>query len=245
MTRAIDFAALNQGLTAALPSLLPQWLPEGCRQGREWVARNPRRHDRRAGSFSVNLATGRWADFATGDRGGDPVSLYAYLFTDGRQIEAARALACGEAHFAVSRCPAAKPAKPANLDDSGAAARSARAVAIYAAAAPIAGTVAERYLAGRGLVRIAAWESLRSATLAFRGHGAHPALIAPVRQPDGALAGIQRTYLTAEGQKLAGADSKRSLGIVRAGAIRLKLRAEMAHVRSLIRMLEEERQTEV
>ena len=40
---------------------------------------NPTRADRRPGSFSVNTRTGRWADFATGDRGGDVVSLAAYL----------------------------------------------------------------------------------------------------------------------------------------------------------------------
>ena len=45
------------------------------RQGREWVAPNPRRLDRRPGSFKVNLATGRRADFTTGDCGGA-----AYLF---------------------------------------------------------------------------------------------------------------------------------------------------------------------
>jgi hypothetical protein len=31
------------------------------------------------GSFKINLTSGRWADFATGDAGGDPVSLAAYL----------------------------------------------------------------------------------------------------------------------------------------------------------------------
>ncbi len=44
------------------------------------VSRNPTRHDRRPGSFKVNRATGKWGDFATGDRGGDLVSLAAYLF---------------------------------------------------------------------------------------------------------------------------------------------------------------------
>ena len=44
------------------------------------------------GSFSVNLETGRWADFSTGDRGGDPVSLAAYVFGTS-QVEAARTLA--------------------------------------------------------------------------------------------------------------------------------------------------------
>ena len=50
------------------------------------------RSDRRPGSFSVNTRTGRWADFATGDRGGDVVSLAAYLHGL-RQAEAARKLA--------------------------------------------------------------------------------------------------------------------------------------------------------
>ena len=36
--------------------------------------------------------TGTWADFSTGDRGGDPVSLAAYIFGTS-QVEAARTLA--------------------------------------------------------------------------------------------------------------------------------------------------------
>jgi hypothetical protein len=62
-----------------LPRLLERWLPGGRIEGAEYVARNPKRHDQRPGSFKVNLATGRWADFATGDKGGDPISLAAYL----------------------------------------------------------------------------------------------------------------------------------------------------------------------
>ena len=76
----LDFARVNGAALSALPDLLNRWLPDGRKQGVEWVARNPRRSDRRPGSFSVNTRTGRWADFATGDRGGDPVSLAAYLF---------------------------------------------------------------------------------------------------------------------------------------------------------------------
>ena len=44
------------------------------------------------GSFRVNLHTGQWADFATGDRGGDVISLAAYL-SHLSQIEAAEKLA--------------------------------------------------------------------------------------------------------------------------------------------------------
>ena len=47
---------------------------------------------RRPGSFKVNVRTGRWADFATSDRGGDPIPLVAYLF-DMSQTEATLRLA--------------------------------------------------------------------------------------------------------------------------------------------------------
>jgi hypothetical protein len=90
--RRIDFSAVNAAALAVLPTLLKRWLPDGRRQGKEYVARNPHRDDRHLGSFCINLNTGRWADFATGDRGGDPVSLAAYLFDLG-QVEAARRLA--------------------------------------------------------------------------------------------------------------------------------------------------------
>lgn len=90
---AVDFDAINAAALACLPAIVQRWLPDGRREGREWSARNPRRVDRRLGSFKVNLKTSRWADFALPDvRGGDPVSLAAYL-QGCSQSEAARALA--------------------------------------------------------------------------------------------------------------------------------------------------------
>lgn len=89
---SIDFDNINRAALSALPSLLARWVPDGKRTGREYVARNPKRADKRAGSFSINMSTGRWGDFATGDAGGDPVSLAAYLF-DLSQVEAARRVA--------------------------------------------------------------------------------------------------------------------------------------------------------
>lgn len=92
MPGPIDFERINAAALARLPELLRRWLPDGRELGGEYVARNPRRADRRPGSFKVNMATGRWADFATGDRGGDVISLAAYLGNIG-QGDAARALA--------------------------------------------------------------------------------------------------------------------------------------------------------
>ena len=74
------------------PGCLQSWLPEGRHTGVEYKAMNPKRDDRKLGSFSINTQTGRWADFATGDAGGDLISLYAYLHTCS-QIAAARELA--------------------------------------------------------------------------------------------------------------------------------------------------------
>lgn len=68
--------------------LVRAWLPNGRLEGREWVVRNPTRADTKPGSFKINLLSGEWADFATGDSGLDLVSLKAYL--DGlSQLEAA------------------------------------------------------------------------------------------------------------------------------------------------------------
>ena len=92
ITQQPDFDAINRAALTVLPALLLRWLPGGRTEGAEYVARNPTRHDRRLGSFKINLRTGRWADFATGDKGGDVVSLIAYLTGTG-QGEAARRLA--------------------------------------------------------------------------------------------------------------------------------------------------------
>lgn len=87
-----SFAEINSAAMSALPSLLTRWLPDGKLRGQEYTARNPKRADRCAGSFKVNVQTGRWADFATRDKGGDIISLAAYLSGKG-QGEAARELA--------------------------------------------------------------------------------------------------------------------------------------------------------
>ena len=89
----VDFQRINQAaLAAGLAGLLKRWLPDSQIIGQELVAKNPTRADRHLGSFKINLASGRWSDFATGDRGGDPTSLIAYLDNCG-QVEAARRLA--------------------------------------------------------------------------------------------------------------------------------------------------------
>jgi hypothetical protein len=88
----VDFRRVADAALGAAERLVPQWLPQGRREGHEWKALNPKRADSRLGSFSVNLNSGAWADFATGDKGGDLISLLAYL-DDLTQLDAARVLA--------------------------------------------------------------------------------------------------------------------------------------------------------
>lgn len=74
----IDFERVNRSALARSVAVVRGLLPEGRLEGHEYVARNPLRPDRRLGSFKVNVTNGRWADFATGDGGGDLVSLVVW-----------------------------------------------------------------------------------------------------------------------------------------------------------------------
>jgi hypothetical protein len=78
--RSIAFRRIADAARANCAAIVTQWLPQGKRYGNELCARNPRREDRRIGSFRINLRTGAWADFAIDERGGDLIALAAYLF---------------------------------------------------------------------------------------------------------------------------------------------------------------------
>ncbi len=90
--RAIAFQRIADEAARYSETIVRRWLPDGRKETGEWVARNPRRADHKPGSFKVNLKTCRWSDFATGDKGGDLVSLAAYLFGLD-QVEAASRVA--------------------------------------------------------------------------------------------------------------------------------------------------------
>ncbi len=86
---SLDFKRIADAARNSLTTLVSTWLPDGKKNGHEWGARNPTRADSKPGSFSINLNSGVWSDFATGDKGGDAISLYAYLHGLS-QLEAAK-----------------------------------------------------------------------------------------------------------------------------------------------------------
>jgi len=75
----IDFKRISETALGHAESVVSYLLPDGKREGVEWVALNPTRPDQTKGSFKVNLNTGIWSDFATGDKGGDLIDLWAYV----------------------------------------------------------------------------------------------------------------------------------------------------------------------
>ncbi|UPY35429.1 hypothetical protein [Sediminicoccus sp. KRV36] len=96
----LDFSSIARAAIPHLPSLLPDWLPGGRREGHEWTCGSL--SGEAGASCKVNLTTGRWCDFATGQKGGDAISLLAAI-RDIRQGSAARELAArigmgGRAH---------------------------------------------------------------------------------------------------------------------------------------------------
>lgn len=84
-----SFADVKAASLKGIERVLAHWLPNGKRVdgGKEYTAPNPTRTDKRAGSLKVNLNKGTWADFATGDKGGDLIDLVRYL-DGGTDVEA-------------------------------------------------------------------------------------------------------------------------------------------------------------
>jgi hypothetical protein len=88
----VEFADVKAATLRSLDFIIPNLLPGGKRQGDEWVVRNPTRNDNKARSFSINMRTGVWSDFATGESGGDMIDLYRYI-NGCTNLEAMKALA--------------------------------------------------------------------------------------------------------------------------------------------------------
>ena len=91
MTDRIDFDQVRRASQRNVLPILHRICPGGRVLAGEYEVCNPKRIDRNPGSFRINVRTGCWSDFATGDSGGDVISLVAYLF-DISQLEAARRL---------------------------------------------------------------------------------------------------------------------------------------------------------
>lgn len=91
-----DIQRIAEAALPQLPRLVEEWFPAGRWRGREYVVGDLGGSD--GDSLSINTETGQWCDFATGETGGDVVSLYTAmrrLSGEHPQLQGAKELAAG------------------------------------------------------------------------------------------------------------------------------------------------------
>lgn len=170
-------------------------------------------HRDRTPSFTIYDGGRRFKCFGCG-AGGDVLDFVSRAY--GVDLSgAARMLRAGDLPRAANsrgEFPASRIFRPG---------RMAQARAIWQAAIPAAGTLAETYLRGRAIDPPYP-AALRFARLRYGKEGVRPCLVCAVRDPGGEVTGIQRIWLADDGRgKAAVPQPKLSLGRLRGGAIRL------------------------
>ena len=90
MKNTLDFKTIARAALPRAVAICERMLPAGKLRGHEWVCGNLRGEP--GESCSVSTSNGRWADFATGQKGGDLISLVAAIHGLS-QLEAAERLA--------------------------------------------------------------------------------------------------------------------------------------------------------
>lgn len=205
-----------------------EYLSNGHRSGNHWIVGDVR--NTRGRSMHVRLKAnakgpaGKWVDEANSEFGDllDVIRETCGL-VEFRDVadEARRFLAIPRPQRQIS-----------GIDRQSAAARGSPDAArrLFAMSQPVAGTLAERYLAGRGILLIASEGALRFhpgcyyRDLVTGETQTLPALIAAVMSLDGGITGLQRTWLDPSGNgKAQLADPRRSLGNLLGNAIWLGL----------------------
>ena len=215
-------AAVAVALAARAEAVCRRYLPHGRRQGRYWVAGDL--DGARGRSLYVRLAgpgmPGKWTDAATGEHG-DLLDIIRHRIgapTLRAALDEARAFLALEP--APDPVPGAAPA--AGEGDPYDATEAARR--LWRRCRAIDGTHAEAYLMARGLARC------RFAALRFHPELRYregtctrrlPALVAAVTSNDGAVCGVQRTWLDPRLPAKAGvASPRKALGRVHGLAVR-------------------------
>lgn len=194
-----------------------EYLSNGHRSGNHWIVGDVR--NTRGRSMHVRLKAnakgpaGKWVDEQSGEHGDllDAIRESCGLIEFRDVVDEARRF------LAMPRPQAQDPGahrQPAAARGSPDAARR-----LFGMSQPIAGTLAERYLAGRSILLTARERALRFhpgcyyRDLVTGETRALPALIAAVTSLDGRITGLQRTWLAPDGNgKAQIADPRRSLG---------------------------------
>lgn len=225
----LDFAEINRLVLADYPGFLQRWIPGGRFTGCEYVPVNPKRHDRRAGSFKINWRTGKWSDFATGDGGTTPLSLYAYLMGL-PYAQAGFSLAQelgGKNNFqATGAFKTADTPKPDKHEEHK---NTDYALKLWNAGFPAEKTVIETYLHSRGITAAIPTDIRLLPGHRHRPSGrVYPVMLAAIRRwPSKDLVAVHRTWVLPDGSGKAPLEpEKMMLGPALGGAVRLSVPAK-------------------
>jgi hypothetical protein len=222
-----DLDEVKTLLQAQILPLCKHLLPDGHRSGNYWMARNPTRNDRAAGSFWIVIsgrAAGAWKDQATDDKG-DVLKLIQYI----HRTDFKEALAWARGWLGLADMPPAlkrqqlvqararheaqeKRDAQQLLDDR----RKAKGVWLHCKHKNLLGTVAETYLASRG-IRLRDLPRQPGA-LRFSAEQWHPesrrswpAIVAAMTGANGDIVAIHRTFLAPDGSGKAPIDPPRKI----------------------------------
>jgi hypothetical protein len=202
---------------------VPRLFPNGRRSGDEWRLANIRGDaPRNMGSCVITLRgphAGDWIDF-DGNHGGGPIStIEEATGLDGRALIIGAAEIAGVAPGAPERrAPAAPPAPKRDP--------ALEIAHILSGSGPISGSAAADYLAGRGLLVPADADLLFHSDLThWEAKAGYPAMLGQVRDRDGAIIGLHRTWLhtgpDGSTRQAPVEKTKKMLGRVAGGAVRL------------------------
>ncbi len=229
----LDASELARRLGRRAEAVCRRYLSAGHPEGRYWLVGDVRNTPGRStfvrlkGTEAGRGAAGKWTDAATGEHGDllDVIRETCCLrtFKDVAE-EARRFLSLPHPEPEADRQPggASAPARPPE------AARR-----LFAMSRPIAGTIAEAYLRARGITALQGTGSLR-----FHPHcyyrpnrrtpsEAWPAMIASVTDLNGRITGVQRTWLSQQGEgKAPLATPRRAMGDLLGHAVRFGLADE-------------------
>ncbi|OYW55591.1 MAG: hypothetical protein B7Y80_16885 [Hyphomicrobium sp. 32-62-53] len=214
-----SIAFIREQLAERALAVCQTYLPNGRRNGQYWVVGDLAGSKGR--SLYVRLAgrAGKWTDSATGEHGDllDIIRHTGNHHSFGETIaEAERFLSLPTSHQ--------HPTAPASAPSD----RTGTARRLFQSGLPLGGTLADAYLASRGLVDCHRYDALRFHKQCYGRSAdgnrfAYPALLAAITDLDGRLTGIHRTWLTTPPPSKAPLDEpRRSLGRMIGNGVRFR-----------------------